>query len=100
MAGLLRSAGVPPEAILPEAHSTNTRENIRFARDLLALRGESDVVIVSDAYHLPRALVIARRLGLRATGSAPPRLNARAWPQVKGWLREAPALIALWLRMI
>ncbi len=100
MVDLLRVAGVPVEVIVPEAQSTNTRENIRFARDLLATRGEADVLIVSDAYHLPRALVIARRLGLRATGSAPPRVNARAWPQVKGWLREAPALIALWLRLI
>ena len=100
MVTLLRAAGVPSEAILPEARSTNTRENIRFAKALLDRIGETEVILVSDAYHLPRARSIARRAGLSATTSAPPMSGARLWPQFKGWLREIPALVAMWLRLI
>lgn len=100
MAKMLHEAGVPPEAIIQETRSTNTRENIRFAKALLDRIGEAEVILVSDAYHLPRARMIARRAGLIVTSSVPTRTGARAWPQLKGWLREIPALIAMWLRII
>lgn len=75
MRDVLVGQGVPPEAILLEDTSTNTVENIANAVTLLdgQTRG---IVIVSDAYHLPRALLIARRLGLTATGSASELPNA------------------------
>jgi uncharacterized SAM-binding protein YcdF (DUF218 family) len=99
MADLLRKAGIPPEVILPEDRSTNTRENIRFAREILEQTGDLEVVLVSDAYHLPRARLIARREGLNVTTSAPPDGAEWTWPQIRGWLREGPALLACWLRL-
>ncbi|MBF9045302.1 YdcF family protein [Rhodobacterales bacterium HKCCE4037] len=100
MAAMLREAGVPDSAIRLEDASTNTRENIRFTLPILRDLGAEKVVIVSDAYHLPRAGLIARRLGLKASTSAPPLNDARLWPQVKGWLREGPGylatLVAFW----
>ncbi len=99
MAALLREAGVPDTEIRMEDTSTTTRENLRFALPILRALGTDRVVIVSDAYHLPRAKLIARRLGLEATGSAPSAQGARLWPQVKGWLREGPGLLATWLRI-
>ncbi|WP_341863514.1 YdcF family protein [Gymnodinialimonas sp. 57CJ19] len=97
MSAILQDANVPPKAIRLEDTSTNTVENIRNAIPLL--QGETDVLIVSDAYHLPRARLIARREGLRVTTSAPPLNGARLWPQVKGWLREIPGVIAVLLRI-
>lgn len=94
MARLLRKAGVAEDAIVIEDRSTNTAENIRFAERLLRAEGIREVVIVSDAYHLPRACLIARRLGLRAKGSAPPWTGARLGPQLRGWLREGPNYLA------
>lgn len=99
MADLLRSADVPASAIHLEDRSTNTRENLRFALPILRDLGTSRIVIVSDAYHLPRAKLIARRLGLHATGNAPSLNGARLWPQLKGWLREGPGLLATLLRI-
>lgn len=99
MAEILRDEGVPEAAIRLEDRSTNTRENLAFALPILADLGIDRVVIVSDAYHLPRARLIARRHGLHATGSAPSAKGARLWPQVKGWLREGPGLLAELLRM-
>lgn len=99
MRDLLLEAGVPAAAIHPEDRSTNTRENIRGTLPILSRLGQGRVVIVSDAYHLPRALLIARRAGLAATGSAPPSRGARLWPQLRGWLREIPAIAAHLLRL-
>ena len=99
IAMLLREAGVPDSAIRLEDTSTNTRENLRFALPILGTLGLHRIVIVSDAFHLPRAKLIARRLGLQATGSAPSAKGARFWPQVKGWLREVPGYLATLLRL-
>ncbi|MBY4894641.1 YdcF family protein [Rhodobacteraceae bacterium N5(2021)] len=97
MAAILRQAGVPQDAIRLEDTSTNTGENIRNAAAMLG--DARDVLIVSDAFHLPRARLIARREGLRVTTSAPPLKGARLWPQIKGWLREVPGVIAVLLRI-
>lgn len=97
MARLLQEAGVPAEAILREERSTSTYENIAFARACLA---EPRVVIVTDPYHAPRAVVIARRLGLEPRADCPdhrasPKARARegfAWIKLGWWLlRGAPA---------
>jgi uncharacterized SAM-binding protein YcdF (DUF218 family) len=99
MADLLLARDVPEHAIQLEDSSTNTRENLRFALPILETLGTDRIVIVSDAYHLPRAKLIARRLGLHATGHAPPLQSARLWPQAKGWLREIPGILAVLLRL-
>lgn len=98
MALVLKGAGVPEDAIKLEDTSVNTVENIRNALPILRDLGEDDVLIVSDAYHLPRARLIARREGLRVAVSAPVG-GARLWPQVKGWVREVPGVLAMLLRI-
>ncbi len=90
MRRLLREAGVPDAAIHLEDRSTSTLENIRFALPILEALRINHVLIVSDAPHLPRALLTARRLGLVAAGSAP-RGGARARQQLRLALRELPA---------
>ncbi|MDZ4766067.1 MAG: YdcF family protein [Chloroflexota bacterium] len=54
-AELLRELGVAPEAILLEEHSRSTEENAIFTREIMAARGLSSALIVSDGYHLLRA---------------------------------------------
>lgn len=95
---LAREAGVPEAALFREERSTTTEENLRFARPLLEAMGAGDVVIVSEAYHLPRALLVARRLGLRARGAAPGVGGTRARAQARAVLREIPAFLWYWLR--
>lgn len=94
MRRLLVADGVPETAILREDRSTTTGENIRFARALLAPRGLDRVIVVTDAYHLPRALLLARRAGFDARGVAPPLRGARPATLVRGALREIPAYAA------
>ncbi len=59
----LRDLGVPDEAIVEEPKAVNTLENIAFVRDIV---GDKPVALVTSAYHMPRALGIARRAGLNA----------------------------------
>jgi hypothetical protein len=61
MRTLLVAAGVPEAVIHPEDQSTSTATNISGAKPILERFGIGSVLIVSDAYHLPRASLIARR---------------------------------------
>jgi uncharacterized SAM-binding protein YcdF (DUF218 family) len=94
MRRLLEAEGVPPDRIFPETRSTNTAMNIAFARPILDELGISSVLIVSDAYHLPRARLLARRAGLCTETSAPPWRDARPWAQIRAAAREVPAYAA------
>jgi uncharacterized SAM-binding protein YcdF (DUF218 family) len=97
MRDLLLEAGVPAEALRLEDRSHNTHENIALAGPILRDLGVSGVVIVTDATHAPRARLIARGLGLRATSSSPSLRGARWRTTLRQALREVPATaVALW----
>jgi uncharacterized SAM-binding protein YcdF (DUF218 family) len=97
MRRLLLSEGVPDAAIRIEGGSRNTHENILLARPLLAELGATEAVIVTDATHAPRARMIARRLGLRASSSSPSLRGGHLPTTLRQGLREIPATaLALW----
>jgi uncharacterized SAM-binding protein YcdF (DUF218 family) len=62
MRAFLLDLGVPAEAIADEPEALNTVENIR---NVHAMVGDGLVALVTSAYHMPRALQIAARAGLR-----------------------------------
>jgi uncharacterized SAM-binding protein YcdF (DUF218 family) len=99
MRRLLIEDGVPAAVIHPETRSTSTAENIAYARPILKDLGLGAVLIVSDAYHLPRAALIARRLGLEVQTAAPPWHKASPGTQLKGAAREVPAYFATLLKL-
>jgi uncharacterized SAM-binding protein YcdF (DUF218 family) len=59
-----RELGVPREAIIVEPRATNTSENFRFTRDLLAARNMkvSSATIISKPYQQRRAWATARKV--------------------------------------
>lgn len=59
--------GIAQEDIFVESRSTSTHENLLFSSEILSREGLSSVIIVSDAYHLPRAALIAKKLGMHYT---------------------------------
>lgn len=61
----LRRLGVPKKALICEEKSTSTWENLLAAKRVF---GGKQVILVTDAPHLPRALMLAKRLGLVARG--------------------------------
>ena len=85
MASWLEARGVPRAVILEDAEGTDTMETARHA----AVVGGS-VVAVTQWFHLPRAVMIMRRLGVRDVSGAWPRFaEAR---DAYSFLREAVAL--------
>ncbi len=87
----LTARGVAPERILKEERSTVTLENLRFSRAILEEQGiPGPILIVSNDFHLYRALKMAEDEGIEAQG-----LPARsAWYSYPTYvLREALALV-------
>lgn len=71
--------GVHADAILTEGVSRTTSENLEEAARLLVPRGWTRVVVVSDPYHLHRACLIARDVGLDPLPSPAPGTRYRTW---------------------
>lgn len=61
----LLDAGVPPEAVIEDPDGYDTYETCLRARDVYGLRR---FTLISQTYHLPRAVGTARLLGLDAIG--------------------------------
>jgi len=94
MAEALRASRVPAAVIVRERCSLDTRDNARFAAVLLARRGISRVVLVTCAWHMPRAARLFTATGLEVVekvGVEPPsptemqRLYWRAREAVTSW---------------
>jgi uncharacterized SAM-binding protein YcdF (DUF218 family) len=81
--------GVPPQAILTEALSRTTRENLIHARRVMAANHLGSALIVSDPLHLKRALRMASDLKIDAYASPTPTSRYRSWrSRVPFLLRE------------
>lgn len=57
--------GVAPDDVVAEDQSTNTEENLQFSRKLLP-DTSAPVTVVTSSYHVFRAALLTRELGLRA----------------------------------
>jgi len=66
----LVAAGVPIESIVVEPRGTSTYESLRAVADEARALGVDRVAVVSDPYHVLRAHLVARELGLDAVASA------------------------------
>lgn len=64
--------GVPQSALFLETNSRTTYQNLREAREVLKQNGWSSALIVSDPWHLKRAVGMARRLDIDAHPSGTP----------------------------
>lgn len=66
----LTAKGIAPERIIKEDKSTSTLENLRFSLDMISERGgdTDSIAVVSSEYHIYRAKLIGRTLGLELDG--------------------------------
>lgn len=93
----LLKRGADPTRIVLETHTSSTLEQIIFIRDQLQKKqGWSSFIIVSDQFHLKRALEISEFNGLDARGVSS---ESPLGPQnlALSHLRESGALILYWL---
>jgi len=86
MRDALVAAGVPRKAITCDYAGFRTLDSVMRAKSVFGL---SDFTIVSEEFHCPRALWIARKHGLNAVAFAAPDLSLRWSVRVK--LREVLA---------
>jgi SanA protein len=93
MARYVQDRGVPAGALLLDPKGVSTFESCRRAHALFHLER---VVLVTQRFHLPRALFLARAVGLKAQGVAADQMRESA-PFVMRELFSRPwALIQAW----
>ncbi len=99
MRDLAVAAGVPERRLIIEDRSRNTFENALYTGTLLRSRRWRRIVIITDAFHLPRARMVFRRLGFDVRGEAVPRPSAMSRRQWwAAWVREVFAYLrSAWL---
>lgn len=82
----LIARGVKPENIYTENHSTDTRENLKFATEILRANDlPESVLIASDSFHLLRGHLYARKNDL-TPASLPCKTSWGLLPNY--WVRE------------
>ena len=96
MRDVLMEKGVSDEMILMDPDSTDTRQNLNNAKNLLSgMENVRKVLVVSSDYHVPRALALAEDMGFEAIGLGSP-CKPEYW--IKNHARETLAWIKYWLQ--
>jgi uncharacterized SAM-binding protein YcdF (DUF218 family) len=94
------AAGISSEQIILEPKATSTFENLKFSKVILEQRKLKSVIVVTEPYHMPRAAMIARKLGLDFSSSPAP--ESACWSRWKHFsrffLREPFAVLENWLK--
>lgn len=91
---LLLSLGVPRHAILLETRSSNTAANAAYTAALLRERGIDDMLLVTSAVHMPRAMLLFKQTGLHIEPAVcDVRVAAVHEPMVLGLMPTARAML-------
>lgn len=86
----LLQRGVPADRVICDDAGFDTYDSCYRAR---AIFGIQQMIIVTQSYHLPRAVATARLLGIDASGVGDDTVRAarRSWR--KGWIRDQLACV-------
>ncbi len=93
MSELLQILGVPPEAVITEGESGNTREHARNLVPIFAKRGDKRVLLVTSALHMPRSLGVFRKACPSIEFIPAPTDFRVTDPVPHPWHRKLPGLI-------
>ena len=99
----LVNAGVPPGNIIMENAAHSTWESMQNVAAILKPQGITDVILVSDGFHLYRSRLMANDVGLTSTGSPAPDspIVVGGGGEFAYTLREAGGVLAhLWTTRI
>jgi uncharacterized SAM-binding protein YcdF (DUF218 family) len=105
-ARMFESFGVDMERVTLEGGSRNTVENARFTRDLVTPLPGERWLLVTSAYHMPRAIGTFRRVGFdvepwpvdyRTRG---PEDAARPFASVSAGLRRTDVAVREWVGLV
>lgn len=90
MRAYLIAAGVPAAKIVPDYAGLRTWDSCVRARQIFGVRS---AIVVTQEFHLPRAVALCRAAGIDAQGVGDPSLHARRRVTMYGYLRELPAAV-------
>jgi uncharacterized SAM-binding protein YcdF (DUF218 family) len=91
---LLVTLGVPRDAIVLEDASANTHDNCVRSREILAARNARDVLLVTSALHMRRALATCRSAGIDARPAPTDYQVVEAGPAAPvDWFPDVNALL-------
>ncbi len=65
----LLERNIEPNSIFLEKRSTSTMENLMYSKQIMSEQGFKTAVIVTDPFHIKRALLIAEDIGITAFGA-------------------------------
>ncbi|HWR07460.1 YdcF family protein [Sporomusa sp.] len=94
MRNYLVNKGIPAERIYVENKSYNTYQNLLYSKNIMREHGFRQAIIVSNASHIRRSLVLAQQLGIEASGSPAPMAD-NAYLAAKQYAREGAAMLSL-----
>jgi vancomycin permeability regulator SanA len=86
----LLAAGVPDAKIVGDVAGIRTWDSCVRAHEVYGVRS---AIVVTQEFHLPRAVALCAAAGIDATGVGDASLQARGIATVYGWLREIPAAV-------
>ncbi len=71
--------GIPEDRVIEESRSRNTIENINYSFEIINEKGFDDykVVSVSNAFHIPRIILLCRNLGFESYPALAPDPDSR-----------------------
>lgn len=84
----LIDAGVPPGHVVGDHAGFRTWDSCVRARDVF---GVEEATVVTQSFHLPRAVALCRAAGIDAVGVGDDSFTSRRFATVYGYLREVPA---------
>ncbi len=97
MRDYLLKQGVPAQDIFMDHAGFDTYSSMYRARDVFQVR---DVIVVTQAFHLPRAVFLARSLGLEAVGLVADRRTYTQASRLKSAVREPLARVKSFLETL
>lgn len=88
--------GVDESSIIMEDKSMSTMQNLKNSKEIMNSKGFKRAIIVSNEYHLKRTSIMAKRNKIEASYSG---VYISKYPsfELKGFLREIPALLRLYI---
>ncbi|MFI6575135.1 vancomycin high temperature exclusion protein [Nocardiopsis sp. NPDC050513] len=93
----LIGAGVPENRVVADYAGFSTWDSCARAREVF---GVEEATVVTQDFHLPRAVGLCRTAGIDAVGVADSSLRERTTATVYGWIREVPATAAAFLTSV
>lgn len=106
VAEFLVDAGIDRERILLEPKARNTYENAAMTRDLVAPKSDERWLLVTSAYHMPRAMGLFRKAGFEVVAypvdfrTRGPEDVTRFFERLSGGLMRSDTAINEWMGLL